>query len=123
MPDRHLVWLHNLRGRFDVLVLAREVHPEEKPAHLCAGLALFELVLAEAFRMPHAATGSDLEERTFLEPRPLHGAARTSAVTGARAARDRIPEVVEPAVGVPGVLIGLLGTDLDRCLVDQDVGV
>jgi hypothetical protein len=52
---RHVLWLQNLHGWFDVFVLARQVHPEQDAVHLTAGFALSELVFADPFGVPDAA--------------------------------------------------------------------
>src|SRR5205807_7800916 len=98
--DGHVLRLQELRARLGALVLAGEVHPEEDAPHLSPGLALAKLVLADPFRVPDATARSQLQERSGFQPGALHGAAGTGAVARARGARDRVPEVVEPAVPV-----------------------
>src|SRR2546428_3554581 len=51
LPDRHLVRLQQLSAGLGAFVLARQVHPEEKSAHLGSGLPLPELVRSEERRV------------------------------------------------------------------------
>src|SRR5207248_2968800 len=88
-----------------------------------APLRLAPKLASESFRVQDAAARTNFQEGSFLKLGPLHGAAGTSAVAGARGARDRVPEVVEPAVRVGGVLVRLLRGDFDRRLVDEDVRI
>jgi hypothetical protein len=114
VPDRDVVRLENLRARFDAPVFARQVHPEEQAAHLCPLLAFPDLVPTDSLRMPHATARSKVQKRSGLESRALHRATRTGAVTRARRARDRIPEVVESRVLVPGIETRLLLRDANN---------
>jgi hypothetical protein len=123
LADREINPPHHLRGGVDILVLPCQVHPEEEPTHLGADLALGQLVLPEALRVQHATAGANFQEGSFVQFRPLHAAAGTGAVTRARGARDRIPDVVEPTVWVDRVLVCLLRRDSDGRLVDEDVGI
>src|SRR6266540_3944540 len=63
--------------------LSRHVHPEKHAARL-AELALSDLVLADAFRVPHPAACSDLQERSGPQARTLHRVTWTGAMAGAR---------------------------------------
>ena len=119
---RQLFRLDDLGGRRDVLVRAREVHPEEHAPEL-AGLALAKLIGPDVLCVVHAAASPDLQEATRLKLGPLERPARARAVTGARDAREDVPEVVEPAMGVGRVELGAVRVDRDRGLVDQDVGI
>src|SRR5260370_10927341 len=122
MADGHLARLHHPRERLDTLVLAREVDPEQEAAHL-GGLAFAALVIADAFRVQDAAAGAYEQERSLVQPRSLEVSDGTGAVARARRPRDRVPQVVESAVRVRGVLALLVRIDLEVSLVDEDVRV
>jgi hypothetical protein len=114
------VRLQQLSAGLGALVSSSQVHPEEQAAHRGPDLALPELVLSDSLGVQDAAAGSELQERSGLQPSALEAATGTGGVAGARRARDRVPQVVEPAVGVRGVLVRHLRRDPDGGLVDQD---
>jgi hypothetical protein len=120
--SRNVVWPEHLRRGLHVLVAASQVHPEQDAPHL-ADLPLAQLVLANAFGVPHATTSADLQERSRLQPRALDCAAGTGGVTRARAPRQEVPEIVEPAMGMACVQRGALGRDRDDGFVHEDEGI
>src|SRR5215216_5998424 len=123
LPEGHVLRIEELRARLDSLVLARQVHPEEDAAHLGSGLALPDLVFADPFGMPDAAARSELQERSSLQPRALHRASWTCAMAGTGLAREHVPEVVEPTVGVLGIQACPFRSDGNDALMDEDKGV
>jgi hypothetical protein len=123
VPDGHVLRLEDLRARFDAFVFAREVHPEEQAAHLRPLLTSVELVPTDSLCMPDAAARSELQQRSGLQSSSLHRATGTGAVTRARRTGDRIPEVVEPTMLMPGVEAGLLPCDANDALVHEDVRI
>src|ERR1700674_2215447 len=84
VPNGEISALHNLRGGINVLVLAGQVDPKQKTAHLGPDLSIFELVLAEAFRVIDAAAGANLQDGAFVQLGALEAAAGTRAVARAR---------------------------------------
>ena len=120
---RELLRRHDLRCRLDVLVLAREVHPEQHAAELARPCPRG----ARPRRCSRRDTRHD-PVRIFSRPAGLRRArsnvsAGPRAVPRARVARDDVPEVVEPAVRVGRVELRALRIDRHRRLVDEDVRV
>jgi hypothetical protein len=91
--------------------------------HLLADDALTNLVLADAFGVPHTTTGAELQQRPRLQPCSLNGATGSRAVAGTGSPGEQIPDVVESSVRVSGIATGPLGRDRNGRLVDEDEGV
>lgn len=59
--------IFNLRARFVVFVLTRQVHPEQHAAELGVGKALLDLVLNDRLGMPHTSARSQCQKGALID--------------------------------------------------------
>src|SRR6266545_1525542 len=106
VAHRDLLRLHHLCARLGMLVLAGQVHPEQHAAELSLGQALTNLVGSNRLGMPYTSSGPECQECALSQSRPLHRSAGPRAVARAGRTFDHVPDVIKPAVGMPGVGVG-----------------
>src|SRR2546427_10930795 len=97
--------LHDSRRRFNLLVPAGEVDPEQDPPDLAALQTLSELVRADAFRVPYASSGPKMQEPALGQARSFDLPGGAGRVGRAACALEGVPQVVEPAVRMLGVQV------------------